>query len=213
MNIISPLWEQRNEDLDKISTEEENFENRDGVKQVICGDYLRNKDLFTGVKNEIVKLVGDLNGKSILEIGGGYGNLCNIIQESFKCDYTMLDTPSMLRLVAAHLKKHNKFAKLVDANCWEQLGGIHFDLLIAINCLSECPNEYVEAVLDLVSKNTDRLFIVDGELGCDNVIPRLKKIVEKHFNKITISEFGHHGTGYQRLLYATNETGNSDESR
>jgi hypothetical protein len=107
---------------------------------------------YMKVAGDLESFFGDLRGKSIVEIGGGYGGQCKIIHELFGFkSYTIIDLKEVALLTNKYLKTH-----LIDqalcVNPQENLGDETYDLLISNYAFSEISEEaqliYIENVIN-----------------------------------------------------------------
>jgi hypothetical protein len=100
---------------------------------------------------EIESLFGSLEGKSIIEIGGGYGGQCKIVHDLFKpAAYTLVDLPHVLKLAKRFL--HSFGIDDVQYKTADELAdGQHYDLVISNYAFTECRKEvqaqYLEQIL------------------------------------------------------------------
>lgn len=86
------------------------------------------------ILSEIVIHIGDLTGKKIIEIGGGYGGQCKIIKDVFDCDYSIVDLPEVLLLQEKYLSKFGYAANFYNPNSYPIQS---YDLVISNYSLSE----------------------------------------------------------------------------
>jgi putative sugar O-methyltransferase len=62
--------------------------------------------LYLKIASDLHRLFGPLDGRTILEIGGGYGGICTILSSLYSLEnYTLVDLPGALELSCAYLKK------------------------------------------------------------------------------------------------------------
>lgn len=59
---------------------------------------------YIGVLSNLIKMFGDLTGKRIVEIGGGYGGQAMVILSQFKADYTIIDLEDVNLLQERYLR-------------------------------------------------------------------------------------------------------------
>lgn len=100
---------------------------------------------------ELVEIFGNLDGKSIVEIGAGYGGLCLMISKMFKVkSYTIIDIKEALKLSKRYLTESG-VDNLVFVENNAQLSEENYDLLISNYAFSECAHDqqmfYIENVL------------------------------------------------------------------
>lgn len=112
---------------------------------------------YIKVLSDIIEMFGDLNNKKIIEIGGGYGGQCVILNQYFKNikSYTLIDLDEALLLTNKYLNKLNidhKILKIENINNLNE----DFDLVISNYAYSELSKElqdyYYNNIIDK-SKN------------------------------------------------------------
>jgi hypothetical protein len=136
---------------------------------------------------------------NILEVGGGYGELCSRIKTITPVKYTLLDTPSMMRISQKFLD--GKGVTFVSCEAAEMIFKNNYDLFIAINCLSEMTEEYRNWILDNILPNCSNYFIVDGDINNLGFNNELEKKIQQYFPYGNREEgYGLHGTTYQTLF-------------
>lgn len=100
------------------------------------------------------------NDFNILEIGAGIGNFCKTLQDGFNvASYTILDTPSMLRVSKFFLDYYKVPYTAVENS--DDLFGKKFDLCVSNLCMSELSDEYIDGLLKNVLINCRYVFIID----------------------------------------------------
>jgi len=106
---------------------------------------------YMKIAGDLEALFGDLNGKTVVEIGGGYGGQCRILSTlfSFK-EYILVDLPEVLELAKKCLEKWG--VKNVRYVTPDQIPlAKTYDLLISNYAFSECSYktqvEYTEKLL------------------------------------------------------------------
>jgi len=119
---------------------------------------------YIGVLSNIIDWCGPQNGKRIIEIGGGYGGQCQILQAYFRPEtYTIIDLPEVCELQNAYLEYFNSVHESVS-----DIPNGKWDLVISNYALSEIKDplqsEYVERIL----KNSKH-----GYITCNIPIPSL----------------------------------------
>ena len=164
MKRISELWEKRNKEIEVLSVEDLAFTERNEIQQVIAGGVEQNTAINSAIYNIIISTIGSLEGMDILEIGGGYGNLCRKIFYTSKIkSYTLLDTPMMTKFSKKFLRHWDVTCGFVTNNKIEELYGEKFDLVISNICLSELHPEYFLAISENIFPNCKMAFFIDGE--------------------------------------------------
>lgn len=85
---------------------------------------------YIKVLSDLIKLFGDLNGKKIVEIGGGYGGQCKVIKDYFNIkDYHIVDLDEANKLSKKYLDKLN--VNDVRFSSYDQLDVEEYDLIIS----------------------------------------------------------------------------------
>jgi hypothetical protein len=162
-SIISKHWESKNKEIDYIKIECINdiIYNKALSKIVVLP--IGTSDVLVKIEIELLKSCLEINENfSVLEIGAGIGNFCKIFQEQFKVkEYTLLDTPSMLRISKFFLDFYKVSYKTVSTDEYKILYGKKFDLCVSNMCFSELPKKYTDDLLKNVVSNCFNTFIVD----------------------------------------------------
>lgn len=105
---------------------------------------------------DLVNFFGSLDGKSIAEIGAGYGGLCKIINDVYEPkDYSLFDQVQPLRLQYKFL---NKFG--VKNLSFPVLQRDDFDLCIAMYSWSELTHDHQVEYMEKVMKKSKNLYIM-----------------------------------------------------
>lgn len=134
------------------------------------------------------EIVGRLKARdSILEIGCGYGGLAQEILKRISVSYTVVDNELML--IQARKNLGNKVT-YIDAREIKTLRDKKFTLFISHACLSETPFEYREYVMKNITKNCQKISIIDfddkakpGRRMIKYGIEMLPAITEHYLNK------------------------------
>jgi len=95
---------------------------------------------YIGVLANLIKHFGPLEGKRIVEIGGGYGGQCRTITDLYNVScYHIIDLPEVCALQERYC----------EAKCFTEPTGKHYDLVISNYALSEIVNNkrYIEEVV------------------------------------------------------------------
>ena len=95
---------------------------------------------YIGVLSNLIKRFGSLDGKNIIEIGGGYGGQCRTIMDMFNIGcYHIIDLPEVCEL-------QRKYCK---AQTYTKPTGHEYDLVISNYALSEIVDNklYIDEVL------------------------------------------------------------------
>lgn len=105
---------------------------------------------YTKVALELQELFGNLDGKNIVEIGGGYGGQCLVINEYFKpASYTLIDLKESMYLAQRYLRD-TSYPNLQFYYSRYFPRSLEFDLVISNYAFSECEismqNKYIEKI-------------------------------------------------------------------
>jgi len=121
------------------------------------------------------------DGWKILEVGGGYGNLCRLLSEKYTLDYTLLDTPSMARLAKAFLNAHDvPYAQIMCDN-YEDIRLKEYDLYVSVQAISETPKQYRESVLDIAFDKCKAFYMIEGNSSDKEFLPYLITALDEKF--------------------------------
>lgn len=120
---------------------------------------------YIGVLSNLINLFGSLEGKSIIEIGGGYGGQCQVIQSQFEVPtYEILDLKEACALQYKYLRNFN-----VTVITWDrQIPKGKWDLCISNYALSEIKDPLQSKYVEKILKNS-----ANGYITCNREIPAL----------------------------------------
>lgn len=110
---------------------------------------------------EMIQLFGSLEGKNIIEIGGGYGGQAKIITDYFAVNsYVIVDLPSAAALTRKYLNSFSsRPIQVIENNRLEDLARQSWDLVVSNYAFALFDREtqmyYIEAIL----KNAKRGFL------------------------------------------------------
>ena len=156
---IDSRWAQYNAELDKVDISNIREAIRTGcITRTVSGE-------GNTAVDEIRTLTKrwKLEDVSVIEIGAGYGAYCEEFHNTVKVkDYTIIDTPSMLRFSKAYLT--DKGINCTFLNTEEPLPERNWDLLVANVCISEIPDEHAKEMLSYLFKRVNKVAIMDCEL-------------------------------------------------
>lgn len=115
-----------------------------------AGDFSPTNLRYIKIGGEIEYFFGDLEGKTIIEIGGGYGGQCKILSDLFKFkEYILVDLPEVLALARKYLERVG--VENVTYLTMEQLPQNRtYDLVISNFALSECSRKVQKTYLNQV---------------------------------------------------------------
>ncbi len=186
----SQFWTEHSKRLDALSVDDLSFVHSRAVSDVIWVQRAFNWEL-SGRREAYARLdvpeanvdVGDntvmckaeasilvsefpeLRSPRVLEVGGGFGNFCRVLHHAVSpAEYTLLDTPSMLRLAEAFLRAHGiNDCEFMASTEIERLRERQFDLFVSNICLSEMLPEYRKRLLELALPRCSYCFVIDGD--------------------------------------------------
>lgn len=101
------------------------------------------------------------NCKSIVEIGGGYGDMCSVVHDmGFKGKYTIYDFPEVQKIQDYYLKSQDINANFVSdpANLEEA------DLVIATWSLSEIPIDFRDQIMAKIGNSKNWLVMFQAKI-------------------------------------------------
>lgn len=112
---------------------------------------------YVGVLNNLIKYFGSLDGKRIVEIGGGYGGQCRTVYDLFTPEcYHIIDLPEVCELQKRYCQ----------AKCFTEPTGQEYDICISNYALSEIPDNK-KLIQDVVLKSKH------GYLTCNTDLVKL----------------------------------------
>jgi putative sugar O-methyltransferase len=106
---------------------------------------------------------GDLTGKHIVEIGGGYGGLCKLVIDKYNiASYTIFDLDPVNELVKKYLGKFTtNYLEKVNVKTLENYNEtMQFDICISNCAFTECVPSIQEAYINKVIKYCKAGFIL-----------------------------------------------------
>jgi hypothetical protein len=119
---------------------------------------------YIKVLADLMNLFGRLDGMDIVEVGGGYGGQCKIINDMTEfSSYTLVDLPEVLILNNKYLERHG--IKNVILRDVEDTSEIHYDLFISNYSFTEIEHKYQDLYAEKIIKNSDRGYITCNFLG------------------------------------------------
>ena len=120
---------------------------------------------YIKIASDLTLLFGDLNGASIIEIGGGYGGQCKIISDLYNFKkYTIVDLPGPLALTKKYLEAQgvkNVEYKTFDETIYDET----FDLLISNYAYTECNSEMQEKYDREILSRSSKGYMISSEQG------------------------------------------------
>jgi len=128
---------------------------------------------YAKVMADIYKHMGGFDiGKNVIEIGGGYGGQCRIINEFMNPEtYTIIDLPIVNQLQEKYLSRfHTCPIEYVCDPTLEELKGKKFDFVISNWAFDELLPEYQEIYFETIIKNSKHGYL-SGRYSADVVHP------------------------------------------
>lgn len=163
------------------------------IHTYISGDKIGGPNLTTykgvtasPVTLRYVKVLGDLltcfdslDDLNIVEIGGGYGGQCKIIQDHCKVkSYTLIDLEAPLRLADRWLSTN--LVTNYTLQTPEDLPDIEYDLVISNYAFTEFTDEYQHLYADKILKKCKRGFIICNFMdGMEKGVPIMNNLLNR----------------------------------
>lgn len=120
---------------------------------------------YVKVAGELGALFGNLSGKTVVEIGGGYGGQCRILSSlyAFK-EYIIVDLPEVLELAKKYLEPwgftHIRYLTPDQISLEDR-----YDLLISNYAFSECSYKTQISYVEKLFKRSQCGYLLCNELG------------------------------------------------
>ena len=109
---------------------------------------------YIKVLADLKSIFGNLNGKKIIEIGGGYGGQCFVSSQVFDfSEYSIVDLDDPLLLTDRYLNTLDTSHRLININEVEKLDET-FDLVISNYAYSEVDKELQDLYWNKIIKNS-----------------------------------------------------------
>ncbi len=149
----------------------------------VCPTTLR----YIKVAGDIEQMFGSWEGKSIFELGAGYGGQCKIMTDIYKPNgYTIVDLPGVCVLTRVYLQRLH-----VD-NIWVRYPGAQFvdryDLFISNYAFSELDRSVQQDYIDKVMANSAHGYVICNFLDIDGARPYTREeLMCKLPNKCKVS--------------------------
>ena len=127
---------------------------------------------YIKVAGDITHYFDDLNGKRIIEIGGGYGGQCKVLSDLYDLkEYILVDLPEALALAKRNL--HELGVKNVTLLTPEEVKeGDVYDLVISNYAFSECTRPVQQEYLEKIIARATRGYLICNQIfGCLNTPP------------------------------------------
>ncbi len=139
---------------------------------------------YAKIAGDLERFFPRLNGKKILEIGGGYGGQALVLNKLFNVPlYQLIDLDSPLKLQSAYLKRFNVVHKIIATDKLHDVED--YDLLISNYAFSECSRsiqeEYLSKVISkakfgyMICNQISHLFSINN-LDQTQLVERLKSL-------------------------------------
>lgn len=147
----------------------------------------RCQDLSHLVTGDFINLLPKY--RSILEIGGGYGNMCSLVHDlGFKGQYSIFDFPEVHRIQKYYLERND-----INANFITEVEDLNkVDLVIATWSLSEIPLEQRNEIMKRIKQSYNWLVLYQ-ENAFNGGIDNSKYFQETFHDRITHTELAKEG--------------------
>lgn len=120
---------------------------------------------YIKVLAELEETFDSLQGKDIVEIGGGYGGQCKIINDYFKPNsYTIIDLSEALALSKKYLSKFN-YDNVYYQTQEELSENKKYDLVISNYAFSECERSIQNIYIEKIFKNSAKGYITFNNIS------------------------------------------------
>lgn len=126
--------------------------------------YIKNTyDIFSYFKNTKIK--------NIVEIGGGYGGLCTVMNSVFDFDnYIIIDLPQVNELSKKYISKFPELKDKVQVYTLDQIEEIDgIDLLISNYAFSELSRNLQDEYYDKVISKSDNFYMMYNHISKNNL--------------------------------------------
>ena len=157
---------------------------------------------YVKVLGDLLNCFGSLDGLNVVEIGGGYGGQCKVIQDHCKVkSYTLIDLEAPLRLADRWLSTN--LVTNYTLQIPEDLPDIEYDLVISNYAFTEFTGEYQRLYADKVLKKCKRGFIICNFMyGEEKGVPIMNNLLDRKEYKVfpEIPE-----TAYGNFVYTWND--------
>ncbi len=108
---------------------------------------------YIKIAGDLIEFIGDLNDKSIVEIGAGYGGQCLILNKIAKIsNYYIYDLPEAMELQKKYLMRH-KISNVIFNDGRNIQKEFSSDIVISNYAFSECIKEVQKTYLEKVIRN------------------------------------------------------------
>jgi len=113
----------------------------------------------------------DVDYKTILEIGGGYGGLCKVFTSFIDFNtYKLIDLPEPIRLSQKYLNKFDDIKNKIKYISTEKIVSIkNIDLVISNYAFSECSKKYQQVYYEKIIKNCNKFYIIYNNFTKNNM--------------------------------------------
>ena len=136
---------------------------------------------YIKVLGDLQNIFGSLNGKDIIEIGGGYGGQCKIIYDvCAPKTYTIVDLPDVLALTGKYLKKFD-IKNIILKTAKDQFED-NYDICISNYAFTEVNKEYRDLYAKKVISHSSKGYMtcnfikVEGYPGDQVARSEIKKL-------------------------------------
>jgi len=113
----------------------------------------------------------DVDYKTILEIGGGYGGLCKVFTSFIDFNtYKLIDLPEPIRLSQKYLSKFDDIKNKINYISTEKIVSVkNIDLVISNYAFSECSKKYQQIYYEQIIQNCKKFYIIYNNFTKNNM--------------------------------------------
>ncbi|MDQ2105143.1 putative sugar O-methyltransferase [Azospirillum isscasi] len=135
------------------------------------------------VATALKRLFGTLNGMHVVEVGGGYGGQCRIINALFKIEsYTIIDLPEALKLTERYLSHFNlKNTSYVQPQDVQEK---EYDLFISNYAYSELSKDTQDDYFDKVLSRSYHGYMIYNQASFSETAPNFQYTAEEIASRI-----------------------------
>jgi hypothetical protein len=143
---------------------------------------------YVKVLADLMSCFGSLDGMSIIEIGGGYGGQCKIIQDFYKIkSYTLVDLPDPLILANMWLNANRVGGTVFRST--EDRSTTEYDLCISNYAFTEFDRDTQKKYVNAILRNSKKGYIICNFFnGPEDGVPKMRELLDVHKDYLVIPE-------------------------
>lgn len=134
---------------------------------------------YLSVAGDIQRLYGNLNNKTIVEIGAGYGGQSMLITSVYEVkQYIIVDLPEVIALIQKFLQKNNVNLSKYKFYTLDNLPAIQSDLLISNYAFSECYKSIQDIYIEKLVNNSKNFYMMVNFIS-DDLVYNKEELLQK----------------------------------